>query len=607
MAYKGRSMMNGRSMVNGTPANFISIEKNQMAAVPVDPSPPKLTSAKKNSNGAFEDNWLRWFIGASSLYEFFDVEGWNAMNSSEKGTYVKNEVALGITICFAQIPESVAFAFMAHIKPPVAIHAAWVVGLICSAFGGRPGMVNGAEGAFAAIISTLIPEPTTPGGNGEGIELLFPSVMVCGAVMLLIWLTGSYRFITVVPASVMLGFCNGLAIVIGVSQLHLFQEGHGDHKHWVGGSKMWCMLVEMILAMLIMEFVPKVPFKVAKLLPSSLLAIISSIVIEFCIVRPIGARTDVIGDVQEFTLTYPYPFFLNSDYDMNLINVDDTGKIVQQGVLLAIAGIVQGLLTTEVVYDFLKTPTNTNAVCLSCGVANILSGFLGGMGGDAMIGLSTINCLNGGKGRLGPTVTALGIAVCMFGAYPLLNFIPVASLAGVMIVVVLHTFKWFSVPMVISAVVPPSLHKSMHLPERVDRWDMMIVAIVTTLVVVLNLVYAVGVGLVLASLRYVWDMSQELVIEETWNDGAKVYFVRGRLFFATSMRFHTYFDYAEDPDEVTIYLDTAPADYSANTALAKVEAMYKKEGKSVSITYGTPGFLKASELDDTDSLDHATA
>merc|ERR550532_2170449 len=278
-----------------------------------------------------------------------------------------------------------------------------------------------------------------------------------------------------------------------------------------------------------MEFLPKCPFKAAKLLPSSLLAIISSIIIEFAVVRAIfHKRTDVIGDIQEFTLTYPYPFFLNPDYDMSLIGPEDAGKIFLQGLLLAIAGIVQGLLTTEVVYDFLKTPTNTPAVCLSCGVANVCSGFLGGMGGDAMIGLSTINCLNGGKGRLGPTVTAMGIMLCMFGAYPLLNFIPVSSLAGVMIVVVLHTFKWFSVPMIAASALPQSWRRPLRLPESVDRWDMLIVTVVTIITILVNLVYAVGTGVVLAALRYAWETSQESKIDATVRaDGSKVYTVEG--------------------------------------------------------------------------------
>lgn len=150
-------------------------------------------------------------------------EQWHTWTTIEKISFLKTEILLGITICFAQVPESVAFAFMAHIKPPVALHAAWIVGLICTIFGGRSGMVNGAEGAFAAIIATMVAEPEVQGENGEGIELLFPSVMTAGVIMLLIWLFRADRFITLMAASIMDGFCCGLAIVIGQSQLHPFQ------------------------------------------------------------------------------------------------------------------------------------------------------------------------------------------------------------------------------------------------------------------------------------------------------------------------------------------------------------------------------------------------
>ena len=219
-------------------------------------------------------------------------EDWFTWTKLEQAEFVKTEVLLGITICFAQVPESVAFAFMAHIKPPVALHAAWVVGLICTLLGGRSGMVNGAEGAFAAIISTMVAEPDIPGGNGAGIELLFPSVMCAGAFMLLIWLTGGDRLITLMAASIMDGFCCGLAIVIGLSQLHPFQLGHGDNKTWrsVGDPTTWFMVIIMMCSMLTMEFVPKIPGKIAKLLPSSLLAILVAILIEYALVRNLQVR-----------------------------------------------------------------------------------------------------------------------------------------------------------------------------------------------------------------------------------------------------------------------------------------------------------------------------
>jgi MFS superfamily sulfate permease-like transporter len=208
-----------------------------------------------------------------------DFRSWTKL---EKAEFVKNEVLLGITICFAQVPESVAFAFMANIKPPVALHAAWVVGLICTLFGGRSGMVNGAEGAFAAIIGTMVAEPYVAGDNGAGIELLFPSVLTAGLIMLIIWAIGGHKFITMMAASIMDGFCCGLAIVIGLSQLHPFQIGHGADKVWrtlENPNTGWMILI-MLCSMLTMEFVPKIPHKVAKLFPSSLLAILVAIFLE---------------------------------------------------------------------------------------------------------------------------------------------------------------------------------------------------------------------------------------------------------------------------------------------------------------------------------------
>ena len=314
------------------------------------------------------------------------------------------------------------------------------------------------------------------------------------------------------------GFCCGLAIVIGLSQLHPFQLGHGEHMTWrpADDPTTWYMVLIMIASMLTMEFVPKMPFKAAKLLPSSLLAILVAILIEYAIVRQIDCEpraalgshrmlevarggvsfpldgdgiqhrmlagaasggascpqpaapvssnhtkclTPVIGDVTPFSFTYPQPFFLNPDYLVNgtyTLPPSQAGTVLLQGLLLAIAGVVQGLMTTEVVTSYVKTPAHTPSIVWSMGLANLVTGFLGGMGGDAMIGLSTINCLNGGRSRLAPTVTALGVMLCTMAAYKVLDFIPIASLAGVMIVVVLHTFKWGRIPMVISALFPCS-------------------------------------------------------------------------------------------------------------------------------------------------------
>jgi SulP family sulfate permease len=346
--------------------------------------------------------------------------------------YIVREVLLGTTIGFAQVPESVAFAFLANVAPPIALHSAWMVGLMCSLFGGRPGMVNGATGAFAAIIGTFLPEPTIDGGNGAGVELLFPSVMLAGVLMLVVSVTNLARFITLLPAPVMVGFCNGLAIVIGNAQLHPFQDSK-THEFKQGMELLW-MIVIMMTAMLTMEFFPKIPLRNFKIVPSSLMGIIFSIVLEFAVVRPTGSRTNTIRDVSEFSADTAFPsvWFTNFSLD-TIFTANGMNTIINQGVLLCIVGSIESLMTSEVVESFVKTPSDGDRTVMAMGVGNIISGFMGGMGGNAMIGLSTINVLNGGRGRLAPCCTALLVMVSVMGAYPALNYIPVSALAGIML------------------------------------------------------------------------------------------------------------------------------------------------------------------------------
>jgi len=385
----------------------------------------------------------------------------------------------------------------------------------------------------------------------------------------------------------------------------------------------------MICSMLTMELIPKIPLKAAKLVPSSLLAILVAIFIEYVVVRMIQCEprtpdahrrlagggnvsaddhcydhccTQVIGDVTPFKFTYPEPFFLNGDYlveGVYRVTSDDAGTIIIQGLLLAIAGVVQGLMTTEVVTSYVKTPAHTPSIVWSMGAANLVSGFLGGMGGDAMIGLSTINCLNGGKGRLAPTVTALGVMLCTMVAYPVLDFIPIASLAGVMIVVVLHTFKWAKLPMIVSACLPASWRKPINsycacncfpqwlqLPVEVDRWEALIIVVVSVLTIIFNLVIGVGVGLFLACFRFTYcqSLATNVRVKAAGLPNApKRYAVEGKLFFGSAMRFHTFFDVDNDPQEVVLELPEKPTEYSAVDALSRVTALYRAQSKTLTI------------------------
>jgi SulP family sulfate permease len=507
--------------------------------------------------------------------------------------YVVKEVLLGMTIGFAQIPESVAFAFLANVSPPIALHAAWMIGLICSLFGGRPAMVNGATGAFAAIIGTFLPEPEIDGGNGKGIETLFPSVMLAGLLMLLVAALNLSRFIIMLPAPVMIGFCNGLAVVIGLAQLHPFQDSK-THEYKSGSELLW-MLVIMFSAMLIMEFLPKIPLKLFKIIPSSLMGIIAAIAIEFAIVRPTGSRTAVVGDVSEFSLdtAFPVPFFINTDgqhYDMGSLGTKDLGTILTQGILLCTVGTIESLMTSEVVESFVNTPSNGDRTVLAMGVGNMLSGFMGGMGGNAMIGLSTINVLNGGTGRLAPTCTALLVMAAIMGGYPALNIIPVAALAGIMIVVVLHTFKWFSLKMILFSLpdcLPCKVRSKMSWwPEgEIPAPEAAVIVIVTLLSILMNIAYAVLAGTAVCGLIYSWNSAKELQVKVSYEGATKCYDVAAPMYFATVNKLVKILKVNEDPESVIVrYMYSPVNDYSVKAVFVKITNSYKALDKTITFS-----------------------
>mmetsp|Transcript_21604 Transcript_21604/g.52669 ORF Transcript_21604/g.52669 Transcript_21604/m.52669 type:complete len:561 (+) Transcript_21604:62-1744(+) len=484
---------------------------------------------------------------------------------------VTKEVLLGVTIACAQIPESVAFAFIANVKPPVALHAAWMVGLICSLFGGRPGMVNGATGAFAAIISTFLPEPLEEGGNGVGVELLFPSVMFAGFLMLMFSALDLSRFILLLPSPVMIGFCNGLGLIIGNSQLHPFEHKEGPVLAW--------MIVITVVSMVVMEFLPKLPFRIFKVIPSSLVAIIVAVVIEFAIVRQFIDGTETIGDVSEFSseTAKPVPFF---DYDLDKLSESGAVEtIARQGLLLALVGSIESLMTSEVVESFVKTPSSGTKTLAAMGVGNIVSGFFGGMGGNAMIGLSTINVLNGGKTRVAPTVTAMVVMLAVVVAYELLNFIPVAALAGIMFVVVLHTIKWFSLKMLLAFFLPKSYRKKNH---KIPRMEVIVIFAVTFLAVWRDIAQAVLAGVALCAVIMAWNSSKTVTVEQTYDADAKVYIVDGPLFFASANRFRKMFTPDSDPDSVKVQFQASCLmDYTAIETLHNLSKDYKALGKTI--------------------------
>ena len=576
--------------------------------------------------------------------------------STSKIAFYGREVLLGMIICMAQIPESIAFSYLARVRPPVALHSAWIVGLTCAVLGGRPGMVEGATGAFAAIINTFLGEPDVPGGNGAGIELVFASVMLAGVLMLLVWAFRLDRFISLLPLPVMVGFCNGLAIVIGIAQLHPFKvpkcgscpagatrntggdcvtacgdvvDGIGRRLEsivtpctgsgWREGAELGWMLLILFMSMIIMEFTPKLPkptdiakkpvwqrplaFLVEFILeiPSSVFSLGAAIALEFGLIRPLGYRTDTIGDQQRFTSSdaYPRPFFWEDsnplyDYDISKIATwDGCRTILAQGVLLAAVGCIEGLMTAEVVTSYVKTPHHPGLVVGAMGVANILSGFMGGIGGNSMIGLSTIACINGGRGRVAPFCSALGILICISAAYSLLNYIPMAALAGIMLIVVFHTFKWFSIPLLLSALLPERGRTALSTrffswERKVVRMDVITMLITTILIAVSNIAVGVGVGLAVSCAVYAWDSASTLNVsfyhsmDPRSGKSTKVYQVRGPLFFGTSKKLLACFDAENDPESVIVIFTSGTVyDYTLMDTMAVIAATYHEHEKNV--------------------------
>jgi len=270
-------------------------------------------------------------------------------------------------------------------------------------------------------------------------------------------------------------------------------------------------------------------------------------------------------------------------------------------------GSIESLMTSEVVESFAKTPSDGDRTVLAMGIGNLISGFFGGMGGNAMIGLSTVNCLNGGRGRLGPSVTALGIMICVVGAYPVLNYIPVAALAGIMFVVVLHTFKWFSVTMVIAAILPKSMRDKLgpRFQRKVPRLEVFVIVLVTVLSnwPGSNIAYAVGAGVAVCAMGYAWRSSQTFQWNvSTGDDGVKYYDISGSLFFASSNRFVKILDPDNDPDNVQVRFSTTSTimDYSAMKAMHELAVAYSNKGKSITFKSLCPQsekmVLKAHQL-----------
>ncbi|MDA8756090.1 SulP family inorganic anion transporter [Candidatus Pseudothioglobus singularis] len=459
----------------------------------------------------------------------------------------KNDILSGLTVALALVPEAVAFALLAGLNPLVGLYAAFTIGIVTSILGGRPGMISGATGAIAVVIGTLVAL--------HGVEYLFAAVVLTGIIQIVFGLLRMGKFIRLVPHPVFLGFVNGLAIVIFLSQVKQFKVG----DEWITGTPLALMLVIVAITMMIIHFLPKL----TRAVPSTLVAI----VIGTLAVLFLGLDTRTVGDIAPIGGIFP-PFHLP---DVPL-SIEMLKIVFPYAIVMALVGLIESLLTLNLIDDLTETTGQPNRECIGQGVANTVTGFFGGMGGCAMVGQSLINIKSGGRGRLSGIVASLVLLFFILYLAKYIEMIPVAVLIGVMMMVVIGTFEWGSF----------RLFGKVPLPDIIVGISVAVITVLTD-----NLALAVIAGVIMSALSYAWESAGKIhSMEENESDGKKTYRIHGALFFASINTFHSIFNPKEDPKNVYIdFKDSRVIDHSAIQAIDKLAERYQKEGKTLHLMH----------------------
>lgn len=449
---------------------------------------------------------------------------------------VRGDVLAGMTVAFALIPEAIAFSIIAGVDPMVGLYASFSIAVVIAFVGGRPGMISAATGAMALLMVTLVAK--------HGLEYLFAATILTGIIQVLFGIVKVGRFITFVPHSVILGFVNALAILIFMAQLPQF----------VGAS--WVMYVMVITTLAIIYILPRF----FKAIPSPLVAIVIMTIISISL----GLDVKTVGDMGQISRSLPMFHIPSINLSLETLLI-----VLPYSFSLALVGILESLLTATIVDEMTETSSNKNKEVKGQGIANIVTGFFGGMAGCAMIGQSVINVKSGGRGRLSAFVAGSFLLFLIFVLGNVVKQIPMAALVGVMIMVSIGTFDW----------------RSLRDLPRLPRADALIMVVTVGIVVATHdLSKGVLVGVILSALVFGWKMARIQSLSETSTNGTKNYQVAGQLFFATMTAFVELFDYPNDPDHITIdFTHSHVWDHSGVTAIAKVMAKYQKLGKHVTI------------------------
>ncbi len=498
---------------------------------------------------------------------------------------IKNDLLSGLTVALALVPEAVAFAFVAGVAPLVGLYAAFMMGIITAVVGGRPGMISGATGAMAVVMVALVAE--------HGVEYLFAAVLLAGLLQISAGLLRLGKFIRLVPYPVMLGFVNGLAIVIFLAQLKQFQvPGEAGEMVWMQGNALWLMLGLVVATMTIIHFLPKLTSTV----PASLVAIVGITLVVLLFDIDTRLVRDVLRDLSgdpTATIAGGLPSF---HLPMIPLTLESLKLILPYAIILAGVGLIESLLTLSLIDELTETRGRGNRECIGQGLGNTVNGLFGGMGGCAMIGQSLININSGGRGRLSGISAALFLlAFILFGS-SLIEIIPIATLVGVMFIVVLGTFEW----------------ASFRLLGRIPLADAFVGILVAVVTVMTDLAIAVIVGVIVSALVFAWEHAKQMRAETRLDEyGIKYYHLKGPLFFGSIQAFSDIFDPRNDPHEVIVdFAEARVYDHSGLEAIDTLAERYMRAQKALHIRHLSQEcqnlLLKAGDLVEVNMMEDPT-
>lgn len=474
----------------------------------------------------------------------------NLFDFSQKVNY-KNEILAGLTVAMTMIPESLSFAILAGFPPLTGLYAAFIMGLVTSVFGGRPGLISGGAGATVIVLIALM--------KSNGLDYVFAAVALAGVIQILVGLFKLGKFIRLVPQPVMYGFVNGLAVIIFMAQLEQFKTVVNGQITWLSGSALLVMVGLVSLTILIVVFFPRI----TKAVPPSLVAII----VVFLLVLGLDIDTKTVKDIASVSGGFP-PFHIPSiPFELKTLQI-----IFPYAIIMAGVGLTEGLLTLNLVDEITGTKGNGNRECIAQGTANIANGFFFGMGGCPMIAQTLVNLSAGARARLSGIIASLTILVIILFGAPVIGLVPMAALTGVIIMVAIGTFEW----------------SSFRIINKMPKQDIFIGIVVALITILLhNLALAVLIGVIISALVFAWESAKRIRAKKYIDeDGIKNYEIYGPLFFGSVANFNQKFDLENDPQTVIIdFKDSRIADMSGIDALNKLTQRYALLGKKLHLKH----------------------